>query len=155
MESLGRAVHSRAEAETVTFSFSPRAENVALARLVAGALAERCGLPTETVEDVRLVVSEACTNAVRAHERCARDEAVSLTCHLDGTFYVEVSDVGCGVDVAGEAELPPPGTAKGGYGIPIMRRVAQQATFGRNDAGGTTVRLVLSGDAAHHEGDAA
>lgn len=148
-------MHSRADVETVSFSFSPRPENVALARMVAGTLAERWGLSEETVEDVRLVVSEACTNAIRAHIRCARDDAVSLTCHLDGNFSVEVSDLGCGDALSDDAEFPEPGTAEGGYGIPIMRHVADQASFDRNDSGGTTVRLTLAGSEGDSEGDAA
>lgn len=142
-------MHARGDVDTVRFSFSPRPENVALARLVAGAVAARHGLPTRAVEDVRLLVSEACTNAVRAHERCHLDDAVLLTCHVDGTFCVEVSDHGCGEEVAADRDFPEPGMAVGGYGIPIMKHIAAAATFERNDAGGTTVRLAVSanGDA--------
>lgn len=144
-------MHARADDgdDTVSFSFSPRPENVALARMLAGAVAARLGLSEERVEDVRLLVSEACTNAIRAHERCHVDDVISLTCHVDGTFSVEVSDHGRG-EVVTDKAFPEPGTANGGYGIPIMNHVASAATFERNDAGGTTVRLSVStnGDAA-------
>lgn len=139
-------MHARADVDTVSFSFSPRPENVALARMVAGAVAARHGLPAATVDDVRLLVSEACTNAVRAHLRCRLDEAVSLTCRVDGTFCVEVSDHGCGDEVVADGAFPEPGTASGGYGIPIMMHVASAATFERNATGGTTVRLAVPTD---------
>lgn len=80
---------------------------------------------------------------------------MSLTCHLDGSFLVEVSDAGCGAELSADSELPEPGTAEGGYGIPIMRLVASEATFDRNETGGTTVRLVVGGRDARREGDAA
>ena len=38
--------------------------NVALLRQAATGVAEACGYPTESVEDIRLAVTEACTNVV-------------------------------------------------------------------------------------------
>src|ERR1044072_3943694 len=42
-----------------------RPENVAVIRHVLGAYAEALQLPAELVEDMRLAVTEACTNVVR------------------------------------------------------------------------------------------
>lgn len=62
--------------------------NVALLRQAATGVAEACGYPTQSVEDIRLAVTEACTNVViHAYEtegggtiqfeaRPARDEVV-------------------------------------------------------------------------------
>lgn len=136
-------MESTAGEETVSLSFSPRPENVALARMLAGALAGRWGMPRESVDDVRLVVSEACTNAVRAQHRSGSDAEISLTCRLDGDFAVEISDHGCGDSILAHAGFPRPGSAESGYGIPLMRTIASEATFVRNDSGGTTVRLVV------------
>ena len=49
----------------VTLALPARPENVAVVRHVLGAFAESMRLPDELIEDLRLAVTEACTNVVR------------------------------------------------------------------------------------------
>lgn len=135
------------DVETVVLSFPPRPEHVALARMLAAAVASRHGLEPEAVEDIRLLVSEACTNAVRAHSRGNVDAPIQLVCRTDGAFHLEVCDSGGGFDIAStRRELPDAlsGEGDGGYGIPIIRILAQDSAFETNTEGGTTVRLSVS-----------
>src|SRR3954447_26680642 len=54
----------RANAD-VKLTLPARPENVSVIRHVLGAFAEALRLPDELVEDLRLAVTEACTNVVR------------------------------------------------------------------------------------------
>src|SRR4029078_8745083 len=49
----------------VKLTLPARPENVAVVRHVLGACAESMRLPDELIEDLRLAVTEACTNVVR------------------------------------------------------------------------------------------
>src|SRR6185369_11032511 len=49
----------------VKLTLPARPENVAVVRHVLGAFAESMRLPDELIEDLRLAVTEACTNVVR------------------------------------------------------------------------------------------
>jgi len=49
----------------VRLTLPARPENVAVIRHVLGAFAEALDLPADVVEDMRLAVTEACTNVVR------------------------------------------------------------------------------------------
>src|SRR5918992_627110 len=49
----------------IRLTLPARPENVAVVRHVLGALAEALALPPALVDDVRLAVTEACTNVVR------------------------------------------------------------------------------------------
>ena len=49
----------------VRLTLPARPENVAVVRHVLGAFAEALDLPPDLIEDMRLAVTEACTNVVR------------------------------------------------------------------------------------------
>src|SRR6201994_4992874 len=61
-----RSLPVMAQAATdVKLTLPARPENVSVIRHVLGAFAEALRLPDELVEDLRLAVTEACTNVVR------------------------------------------------------------------------------------------
>lgn len=140
----------RATTETVlSLEIPPRAEFVAVARLVVSTAAKsRRDLADDRVADLTLALSEACTNAIEAHD--AKDEADRVTVRVDEDderLVVTVEDRGPGFDLM---ELPthPAVTDpdrlnfERGLGIPIIRTLVDEVTF-TSDDGGTTVTMVL------------
>ncbi len=136
--------------ETVlSLEIPPRAEFVAVARLVVSTAAKsRRALADDRVADLTLALSEACTNAIEAHD--AKDEADRVSVRVDeddDRLVVTVADQGPGFDLM---ELPthPAVTDpdrlnfERGLGIPIIRNLVDEVTFTSND-GGTTVTMVL------------
>ena len=136
--------------ETVlSLEIPPRAEFVAVARLVVSTAAKsRRDLADDRVADLTLALSEACTNAIEAHD--AKDEADRVTVRVDEDderLVVTVEDRGPGFDLM---ELPahPAVTDpdrlnfERGLGIPIIRTLVDEVTF-TSDDGGTTVTMVL------------
>lgn len=120
---------------------------VGVARTMAtSALAGRA-LPPERVDDVRTCVSEAVTNAVRAHGTAGVSEPVSVRVGLDeNEVVIEVADHGPGLknpdrpmpDSSDPAEL-----AESGYGLAVMAALADamDVVTGESPNGGTTIRL--------------
>lgn len=94
----------RVEAEALTLDIPPAPEFVITARLFVAAAARHFGLDEEAVADLKLAVSEACTQAISAHGRAAVQDPVSIVLTPEpGMLDVEVR--------AGRAafELPAPG----------------------------------------------
>ena len=86
-------------AEVVELEIPARAEFVALARLVVSALATSDTLlPDERIDDLKIAVSEACTNAIEAHGAVDTDERVLVRCrtHHD-CLEVHIEDRGDGL----------------------------------------------------------
>ncbi len=136
--------------ETVlSLEIPPRAEFVAVARLVVSTAAKsRRALADDRVADLTLALSEACTNAIEAHD--AKDEADRVSVRVDeddDRLVVTVADQGPGFDLM-ELSTHPAVTDpdrlnfERGLGIPIIRNLVDEVTFTSND-GGTTVTMVL------------
>lgn len=87
-------------------------------------------LPTEKLENVRLVVSELVTNSVR-HAGLSPDEQISLTVMIsDGSVRGRVCDPGPGFEKPSE---PRPRTdLSGGWGLPIVERISDRWWVERN-----------------------
>jgi anti-sigma regulatory factor (Ser/Thr protein kinase) len=91
------------------------------------------GLPTSTLEDLELLVSEVVTNAVR-HGRADRTQTIELRLVEEpGLLRVEVSDEGPGFD----RHKPKP-RGDGGWGLLFVDRLADRWDV-EHDADRTTV----------------
>ncbi len=76
------------------------AEQVSVARRAIADFCELCGMPSPLVDDVKLVVTEACTNVVlHAYEGLPiQPRMFDLSAHLeDGSLLVSVADQGRGI----------------------------------------------------------
>ncbi|MFN2608236.1 MAG: ATP-binding protein [Acidimicrobiales bacterium] len=135
--------------EVVALEIPARAEFVALARLVVSALAATDSqLADERVDDLKIAVSEACTNAIEAHDTVPTDERVRLRCRSDDRgLEVSIEDQGPGFDPAELPDHPPvtdPDRLKfeRGLGIPLIRALVDEVEIS-SSARGTAVRLVM------------
>ena len=126
-----------------------RAEFVALARLVVSALASSDStLADERIDDLKLAVSEACTNAIEAHDAAGSVERVLVRCQAGAeALEVCVEDRGQGFDPGDLPDHPPvtdPDRLKfeRGLGIPLIRALVDEVEFSPT-AEGTSVKLVM------------
>ncbi|MCU1369149.1 MAG: serine/threonine protein kinase [Ilumatobacteraceae bacterium] len=140
--------------DVVELELPARPEVVSVARLVIGALVAADPLfDEERSADLRLAVSEACTNAIQA-EMAARGpdepvdpeaEPILMRCVLsDGQIEVAITDHGGGFDPA-DLEVHPEVTSpdrlnyEGGLGIPLITMLADHLEFQHTDDGTTVV----------------
>lgn len=134
---------------TVELEIPSKPEYLSLVRAVVSTAAALDPMLSEPrIEDLRLAVSEAATNAVEAHAALDGDERVAIRCDLDDDrVEVEVRDRGSGFDLAHDASPPGPEAPdrlehERGLGLPLMRILADEITIRTADAG-TSVRLVV------------
>ncbi len=131
----------------VEIEIPPRADYVSLVRLVVAAAVELApSLEPSRIDDLRVAVSEATTNAIQAHIRSGCRGRVKVCCRCgDGKVLVTVRDDGGGFDVDALPEMPPPESParlgrESGMGISIIRTLADGSSI---DSGpqGTEVRF--------------
>lgn len=108
-----------------------------LARHLVVTAARQAGMADDRVEDLRIAVSEAVTNAITAQRRDGRGQRVVLGFGPEeGTFQVTVTDTGPGFEpVAPETMIGRDWTVEGGLGVTIIRGLADDVSFERADDG--------------------
>ncbi len=133
----------------VVLEIPARPEYVSLARQVVAAAADLdATFRDERIDDLRLAVSEATTNAIEAHADLSSNERIVIRCDLgEDRVEVEVLDRGHGLEpgqLEAVGELSDPGRLESehGLGIPLIRVLADEAEI-TSSAGGTKVRLVV------------
>lgn len=98
------------------------------------------------LDDLRLAVTEACSNAVKVHRPEALGDPVVVSCHIDDEFvHVDVRDRGPGFDPSELVPLPEPEDPERlrhehGLGVELIRTLADEVTF-RPEADGTVVGI--------------
>ena len=114
-----------------------------LVRLALSGLTNLRPLDDETLGDLKLAVTEACSNSVRHAYRDGREGAVQVIYELHrDRLVVEVCDDGEGFPL--EESLPADGSlTEGGLGIAIIRELADELELGPGASGkGSRLRFV-------------
>jgi serine/threonine-protein kinase RsbW len=121
----------------VELKLPPDVQYVGLARLVVCAAARQAGMTGDRIEDLRVAVSEATTNAVTVQRRVDADEHVVLRFgQVGGTFEVTVADSGPGFEPApAESSNGRHWSIEGGLGVTIIRQLADEVQFTRSPDG--------------------
>ena len=134
----------------IELSIPVRVDYVQLVRAVVGSLAAtNPELSTARIADLRLVVSEALTNAIRAQEKNSVSERLYVLCKLtDSAIEVEVRDNATGFDVDLIRDLPPTESPERlqherGLGLSIMREMSDVLEI-KSGPDGTVVHMTIN-----------
>jgi serine/threonine-protein kinase RsbW len=125
----------------VALTIPARAEYVALCRLALTGIARTHALAPDLVADLKLALTEACSNSVRHAYEDGREGVVEVRYDLrDDRIAVEVADDGPGFDPPvierAEEELD-----EGGLGLAIIRAVTDELEIGPRPEGGSRLRF--------------
>ena len=122
--------------EEVVIELPARLDYLAVARLVVTAAAGlEPALPESRLDDLKLAISEACSNAIKAQIGSKRPEPVEVRCTLAADrFDVDVRDRGPGFDPDAVDQLPEPADParlghESGLGLPLMRVLTDEVSF--------------------------
>jgi serine/threonine-protein kinase RsbW len=132
------------DTRTVRLAIPAKPEYITLGRLALTALARLHELSEEVVGDLKLALTEACTNSVR-HAYDDGDGTVEILYSLQpGRLAVEVRDEGPGftppdreLGAQHEDDL-----SEGGLGIAIIRALTDEFELVEGDRGGSQLRFV-------------
>jgi serine/threonine-protein kinase RsbW len=132
------------DAPDLELTLPARPENVAVARHAIGGFADVVEMPDQTLADVKLAVTEACTNVV-VHAYPNGDGPMGLRASVEeGVLRVVVVDEGRGI-------LPRADSPGLGLGLPLIATLAESLELGTGTNEETEVRMSFRLDAASGE----
>ena len=144
MNERSAAVSDAAQDKIVRLTIPAKPEYIALSRLALTGLARVRPLPPDTLADLKLALTEACSNSVR-HAYGDAEGHVEIRFELqDDRLVVEVTDDGTGFELAesvgtGDGDE----LTEGGLGIAIIRSIADEVELGGGGNGrGSRLRFV-------------
>ncbi len=131
-----------AAGRSVRLTIPAKAEYITLGRLALAGLARVTPLPEEALADLKLALTEACSNCVR-HAYGDGDGTVEIVYELHADrVVVEVADSGGGF-APDEQSADDDELTEGGLGIAIIRAVTDDVEIGeREPSGGSRLRFV-------------
>jgi anti-sigma regulatory factor (Ser/Thr protein kinase) len=120
----------------VQLTLPARAENVAVVRHALGGLGEALALHPQTLSDVKLAVTEACTNVV-VHAYGDGEGPMEVAASVDGdALRVTVRDEGLGI-------VPRPDSPGLGLGLPLIATLTESLELGKTPDDRTEVTMVF------------
>ena len=118
-----------------------RAENVAVVRHAFGGLGDALDIDDQVLADVKLAVTEACTNVV-VHAYPDGEGPMEIAASIrDGRLAIAVRDDGRGM-------LPRPDSPGLGLGLPLIATLSETLELGRGSDDRTEVRMTFRLDPA-------
>lgn len=132
-----------AAAHAVHLTIPAKAEYITLVRLALTGLWRLRSFSEEALADLKLAVTEACSNSVRHAYGEGREGKVQIDYELHSDrLVIEVSDDGTGFDSA-QWERERGDLTEGGLGLAIIRSLTDELELGDGDAGhGHRIRFV-------------
>jgi serine/threonine-protein kinase RsbW len=124
------------ETPDLEITLPARAENVAVVRHAVGGLGEVLDVDDQTLSDIKLAVTEACTNVV-VHAYPEGEGPMGLRASIDDRrLYLVVTDRGRGI-------VPRPDSPGLGLGLPLIATLAESLELGTGKLEETEVRMTF------------
>ncbi|MDU4936529.1 MAG: ATP-binding protein [Peptostreptococcaceae bacterium] len=124
--------------ESIKMEISANPEYVGIIRLTTSGIANKIGFSIDDIEDMKVAVSEACTNAIKH----SSDDRFYITFNiLDDGLNIEIKDngVGCNIDLLGKPDLENP--KENGLGIFIIQTLMDEVSIESSDNKGTIIKM--------------
>ena len=143
---MGTAANGNGHLRAIRLTIPAKPEYITLGRLALTGIARLRAqpLPQEVLGDLKLALTEACTNSVR-HAYADGNGHVEILYELyDDKLVVEVADEGEGFEPPEEpsAALDGEELSEGGLGIAIIEALADEFEIRERAEGGSSLRFV-------------
>jgi serine/threonine-protein kinase RsbW len=120
-----------------------KAAYVSLARLLAGSIARRMRFTEESIDDLKIAISEMCTNAIVHTGNGLETRPPIMVRYLvgEGRLTIEVEDRGPGFDPATVLGLERKDLLSKGFGIPLIKSLVDIFECESDPSSGTVVSI--------------
>ncbi|MCC5909515.1 MAG: ATP-binding protein [Clostridiaceae bacterium] len=127
--------------DVITLSVPNKPEYVSVIRLTVSGIANRMGFDIEEIEDIKVAISEACTNAI-THGICEEENKFVVDFFTEEeklTIYVYDNGKGC---LSSNIKTPNIGELKeGGLGVFIIKSLMDDVEITSNNGKGTVIKM--------------
>ena len=124
--------------ETIKMEIPANPDYVSILRLTTSGIANKLGFSMDDIEDMKVAVSEACSNAVKHSE----DNKVSINFNLlNNGIQIEIIDNGKGYDVDSIETPDLTNPKEGGLGLFIIQTLMDEVNISSKGNQGTTIKM--------------
>ncbi len=124
--------------ESIKMELSAKPEYVSIIRLTVSGLANKIGFYIDDIEDIKVAVSEACTNAIKH----SQDNKVSVEfTEIENGLEIEVKDNGKGYDINSIAKPNLSEPKESGLGLFIIEALMDKVEVNTNENQGTIIKM--------------
>ena len=126
------------DCETIKMEIPANPDYVSILRLTTSGIANKLGFSMDDIEDMKVAVSEACSNAVKHSE----DNKVSINFNLlNNGIQIEIIDNGKGYDVDSIETPDLTNPKEGGLGLFIIQTLMDDVNISSRGNQGTTIKM--------------
>lgn len=128
--------------DILRFSVPGKPEYVSMIRLAVSSAANTAGFNIEEIDDIKIAVSEACTNVV-CHGQLNENDVYEVICNIgENEFFISVEDKAGGYDVD-EYKKPSIEELKpGGMGLYIIQALMDKVDIVSQVGQGTKIEMI-------------
>ncbi|MBR0598415.1 ATP-binding protein [Sinanaerobacter chloroacetimidivorans] len=129
--------------DILKFSVPGKPEYVGMVRLAISSLANCAGFDIEAIEDIKVAVSEACTNVV-CHGKSSCEVCYEVACEVgDDRMIISVIDQCGGYDITKyHSPVFEEDPKEGGLGIFIIKALMDEVDILSELGAGTSIKMV-------------
>ena len=128
-------------ADSIKFSVPEKPEYIRLLRLAISSAANTAGFDVETIEDIKVAVSEACTNVIQHGIKTKKNYEVECIIE-ENKMTIFVEDSGCGFDLQKYEEPNLDSHKERGLGFYIIKALMDEVDVCERAGGGTSIKMV-------------
>lgn len=124
--------------ETIKMEITSNPEYVGIIRLTTSGIANKIGFSIDDIEDMKVAVSEACTNAIKH----SNDDIFYITyTMLQNGLTIEISDKGEGYNIENIPQPDLENPKENGLGLFIIQTLMDDVSIESIENQGTTIKM--------------
>ena len=124
--------------ETIKMEISAKPEYVSIIRLTTSGIANKVGFCIDDIEDLKVAISEACTNAIK---HSLDERFIIIYSIIENGLTIEVIDNGKGYDRSSVSEPDINNLKEGGMGLFIIEALMDEVTVESQEGKGTSIKM--------------
>lgn len=126
------------ECEKISINLSSNPNFVSVIRLTTSGIASKMGFTLDDIEDLKVSISEACTNAIKH----SKESEFYLTFYVyEDRLTIEVKDNGIGYDEEAVEDPDPNNPKTNGLGLFIIKTLMDDVEIKTCDKCGTIIKM--------------
>ena len=124
--------------ETIKMEISANPEYVSIIRLTTSGIANKVGFCLDDIEDLKVAISEACTNAIK---HSLEDRFTIIYTMIEKGLTIEIIDNGKGYNTKEVSEPDLDNLKESGMGLFIIESLMDEVNVESTDGKGTSIKM--------------
>ena len=124
--------------ETIKMEISANPEYVSIIRLTTSGIANKVGFCLDDIEDLKVAISEACTNAIK---HSLEDRFTIIYTMIEKGLTIEIIDNGKGYNTKEVSEPDLDNLKESGMGLFIIESLMDEVNVESTEGKGTSIKM--------------